>query len=145
MQGLKCEENALVLLRQLLVGCSALSLLFYPKTSISLMLFLNAIFQPVCHYLQGLPSNLPKIRLRQCKLLHIFRPLYQFHRPTVHPLLFLCSSKRIHILQKNLILAKDHKPLEKNINSEVQIVVIVAFHPLLDEVVVPRGGQHDPI
>ena len=141
----KWKQDALILLWKLLIRCPSLSFLFNPKAGIPFLLFLHSIFQPVCHYLQGLPSNLPKSRLRQRELFHIFGPLYKFDRSSIHPLLSLASSKRIQIFQQKLILAEHHEPLEKDIDSEVQIVVVVTLHPLLNEVVISVGRQNNPI
>ena len=69
-------------------------------------------------------------------MFNIFRLFNNFYGPSIHFFLFLLSTESSEILPQNLIFKKGHYPLEEATDRNFDVIVIVAFHPLLYEEVI---------
>jgi hypothetical protein len=145
-QRLEAVEDALVLLGELLEGHSGKRLFPHPVAAVTSSLLLHPVLQPKGSDLQRLPPDLSEVLLlRQCKLLDILGPFKQLDGSGVHAFFPLRRGEGVEVVEEELVLAEYHESLEEGVSGGLDVVVVVALHPLLDEVVVAMCGQHDAV
>jgi hypothetical protein len=137
--------DALVVQRQFLQLCPALRFLPDAVAGIAVHVLHHPVLQSKRSDLQRLPPNFPEVLLSQRELLHIFGFFDDFNGSFVHAFLLFGRRERLQVLEEDLVLAECHESLEEVVDGDFDVVVVVALHPLLDEVVVAVDRQHDAV
>ncbi len=81
--------------------------------------------------------------LSQSKLLNIFGLTNRFNWSRIHALFFFLRGERFEVFKEYLIFEEGEQALEKTTDSKFNIIVKVAFHPLLHEIEVFFFREHN--